>query len=218
MKTNTILKIIVVILVAIFAVYLVYANWFTDSNSPVNNYNTSTESVVCTMEAKLCADGSYVSRTGPKCEFIPCPIVSANPSGPVELVSSSVSFKYPEDLSKYYISIWGGEFAPQVKLLNKKYSCKEGKEVVQGEGETVTSKRLVEGREYCVALKTEGAAGTTFYSYTYTFIKDRKTFVLTFNLAFGGCYYDDPVKTECEKAQDSFNVDIFADQIARSIK
>lgn len=29
--------------------------------------------VVCTMEAKLCPDGSYVGRTGPKCEFTPCP-------------------------------------------------------------------------------------------------------------------------------------------------
>jgi len=27
----------------------------------------------CTMEAKLCPDGSYVGRTGPNCEFSPCP-------------------------------------------------------------------------------------------------------------------------------------------------
>ena len=30
--------------------------------------------VACTMEAKLCPDGSYVGRTGPNCEFAPCPI------------------------------------------------------------------------------------------------------------------------------------------------
>ncbi len=29
--------------------------------------------VVCTQEAKLCPDGSYVGRTGPHCEFAPCP-------------------------------------------------------------------------------------------------------------------------------------------------
>lgn len=29
--------------------------------------------VACTMEAKLCPDGSYVGRSGPKCEFTPCP-------------------------------------------------------------------------------------------------------------------------------------------------
>ena len=31
------------------------------------------EAVFCTMEAKLCPDGSYVGRTGPNCEFAPCP-------------------------------------------------------------------------------------------------------------------------------------------------
>jgi hypothetical protein len=29
--------------------------------------------VACTMEAKLCPDGSYVGRQGPRCEFAPCP-------------------------------------------------------------------------------------------------------------------------------------------------
>ena len=29
--------------------------------------------IACTMEAKLCPDGSYVGRTGPKCEFTVCP-------------------------------------------------------------------------------------------------------------------------------------------------
>ena len=31
------------------------------------------EPIACTMEVKLCPDGSYVGRTGPKCEFTPCP-------------------------------------------------------------------------------------------------------------------------------------------------
>jgi len=29
--------------------------------------------VACTMDAKQCPDGSYVGRTGPKCEFAMCP-------------------------------------------------------------------------------------------------------------------------------------------------
>lgn len=29
--------------------------------------------VACTMEAKLCPDGSYVGRSGPNCDFAPCP-------------------------------------------------------------------------------------------------------------------------------------------------
>ncbi len=34
----------------------------------------------CTMEAKLCPDGSYVSRTQPLCDFAPCP-EDGNPEG-----------------------------------------------------------------------------------------------------------------------------------------
>jgi uncharacterized protein with FMN-binding domain len=33
---------------------------------------TENESVVCTMDAKQCPDGSYVGRTGQNCEFV-CP-------------------------------------------------------------------------------------------------------------------------------------------------
>ncbi|HCR35906.1 hypothetical protein A2130_00070 [Candidatus Woesebacteria bacterium GWC2_33_12] len=34
---------------------------------------TGSEPVSCTKEVKLCPDGSTVSRTGPNCEFAPCP-------------------------------------------------------------------------------------------------------------------------------------------------
>ena len=29
--------------------------------------------IACTMDAKVCPDGSAVGRTGPNCEFAPCP-------------------------------------------------------------------------------------------------------------------------------------------------
>ena len=32
--------------------------------------------VACTAEAKICPDGSSVGRTGPNCEFAPCPSIS----------------------------------------------------------------------------------------------------------------------------------------------
>ena len=37
-------------------------------------YHAPNEPVACTADAKLCPDGSYVGRTGPNCEFSPCPI------------------------------------------------------------------------------------------------------------------------------------------------
>ncbi len=41
--------------------------------SPTPTTSGSGETVFCTQDAKLCPDGSYVSRTGPNCEFAACP-------------------------------------------------------------------------------------------------------------------------------------------------
>ncbi len=37
------------------------------------NSIAATPTTACTQEAKQCPDGSYVGRTGPNCEFSPCP-------------------------------------------------------------------------------------------------------------------------------------------------
>ena len=39
------------------------------------------DGVMCTMEAKLCPDGSYVGRSGPKCEFAACPTATTTSTG-----------------------------------------------------------------------------------------------------------------------------------------
>lgn len=36
------------------------------------------EPVACTMDAKMCPDGSFVGRVAPNCNFAPCPKVKAN--------------------------------------------------------------------------------------------------------------------------------------------
>lgn len=37
-------------------------------------------SVSCTLEAKICPDGSSVGRSGPNCEFAACPTVQMTPT------------------------------------------------------------------------------------------------------------------------------------------
>lgn len=46
---------------------------------PILFSNTEQDAVACTMEAKICPDGSAVGRSGPKCEFSPCPVTSPRP-------------------------------------------------------------------------------------------------------------------------------------------
>jgi eight-cysteine-cluster-containing protein len=36
------------------------------------------QQIACTSEAKICPDGSSVARSGPKCEFTPCPTPKTN--------------------------------------------------------------------------------------------------------------------------------------------
>lgn len=63
--------------------------------------------IACTQEAKLCPDGSYVSRTGPNCEFEACPSTdstgspqasSGQPSmdlGQSELTDATIADPFP---------------------------------------------------------------------------------------------------------------------------
>jgi len=45
----------------------------------------------CTLEAKQCPDGSYVSRTGPNCEFAACPGISPIPTEGKGIVGGTVT-------------------------------------------------------------------------------------------------------------------------------
>lgn len=50
--------------------------WSTNTASKVAaNTNDGT---ICTADAKLCPDGSYVGRSEPNCEFAACPDANAN--------------------------------------------------------------------------------------------------------------------------------------------
>jgi len=48
----------------------------------------------CTMDAKICPDGSAVSRVGPSCEFAPCPV------SPSANVRSDVAWKFKDASSE----------------------------------------------------------------------------------------------------------------------
>lgn len=45
----------------------------------------------CTLEAKICPDGSSVGRSGPNCEFSPCPIITSSALGLSPTVTSELS-------------------------------------------------------------------------------------------------------------------------------
>lgn len=70
----------IIITIIVLAV-LIFAG-FAGSSYIYENFSNkapNTSKIACTMEAKLCPDGSAVGRTGPNCEFSPCPALQ--PSG-----------------------------------------------------------------------------------------------------------------------------------------
>ena len=171
---------------------------------------------LCTMEAKLCPDGSYVGRTGPNCEFARCPgegneiLWKA-----VGDTAQGIIFQYPERLDTKYIT--PNEWPPKITVEEKKYTCIENPAalIVPGETRQVT----FDGRLYCVHLEVGAAAGSTYTTYTYTTEKDGKLLTLIFTLRVPQCVnYEDPNKTECEAEQARFDPDLLADTILQKVE
>ncbi len=187
-----------------FAGYLNYSIWQLNS--------VGSGQVACTQEAKLCPDGSYVGRTGPKCEFSACP--GENNDLWKTATESGITFQYPETLLTTYINTQ--DWPPQIQVLNELYTCTEAGSETARAGKT--EKQLVDNREYCRTSIVEGAAGSIYTNYAYAFPKDDKTVIFTFSLRAVQCAnYDDPQKTACENERSAFDLDSTVDRMARSI-
>lgn len=170
--------------------------------------------VFCTQEAKLCPDGSYVGRTGPKCEFAACPATGIDDSWKTYTdTASGVSFRYPENLTTRYISIV--DWPPKVAVTNGPLTCTEAGSETARAGQTM--KRTVDDREYCVTRESEGAAGSIYTNYAYATEKNGRALIFTFSLRAVQCLnYDDPQRSECEAERGSFDLDGVLDRIAQS--
>lgn len=89
------------------------------SNSPTP-LSSPSDQVACAQDAKQCPDGSYVARTGPKCEFAACPAVSDKISNwKVYEGNGSLTFKYPSDweIEPYTNNNVISSNSPKIKLV-----------------------------------------------------------------------------------------------------
>lgn len=82
--------------IAFFLVAVLVVNYFTES-IPVPQ--------ACTLEAKLCPDGSSVGRTGPNCEFAKCPLAGDNTNDQVGGLPMA-----PADWKTYEVKEYGFRF------------------------------------------------------------------------------------------------------------
>ena len=168
--------------------------------------------IVCTEEARLCPDGSYVGRTGPNCEFAACPSGQTNDWKTIQ--SNGIEYQYPETLVTTYIH--AQEWPPRVTSATGTFTCP---------ADTSTSsparitREVINGRTYCMSLESEGAAGSVYSTYAFTTSKDDKLVTVSFTLRAPNCAnYDDPQRVACESERASFNINDIIDRIIKSAR
>lgn len=169
--------------------------------------------VACTQEVKLCADGSAVGRTGPKCEFAQCPGESVWATFTDE--SIGLSFKFPTEFVAEYVST--NNWPPNIEVVKEQFECNTTGSEMTIEGKT--EERKVNNSTYCRTIRSEGAAGSIYNTYTYTTEKDAHLLSFDFTLRFVQCAnYDEPNKTACEKERGALDVDALIDRIVQTIE
>lgn len=220
MKNNVVFALIAAVAIAILGLV-----WFFMPTSQPSD--TDPDAVACTMEAKICPDGSAVGRSGPKCEFAACPsspTSSTTPTVPPTDPTASwktmtdratgVTFNYPASLPTTYIHT--AEWPPKVRIEAKRFICNENGSGTSGTGQT--TKVVLDGLDFCVTHTSEGAAGSIYTTYAYAFPRDNSTITLTFTLRAVQCgNYDDPQKTACESERATFDIDALIDQMVHTL-
>lgn len=200
-----------------FAGYLNYSIW--QLNVPANSGQT----VFCTQEAKLCPDGSYVGRRGPKCEFSACQSGDSGLWKTTTDSQSGLTFRYPQGLTTTYIKTV--DWPPRVQVLAQSFACEEAGAPTARAGQT--ARKQVGDRTYCVTTESEGAAGSIYTNYAYAFpwtsvggvSSGGQTAIFTFSLRAPQCAnYDEPQKTNCVRELAAFNPDSLVDRMVRSLK
>lgn len=207
-------KIVSLVILLLVVIVAIGGYWFFMVDNEV-------QQVACTMEAKICPDGSSVGRTGPKCEFVACPEVVNQPVtnhpdwATYYLAGQNIQFKYPTDLQVEYIT--PQDWPPQITVKTGQFICnaQDGSASLP----TRTLKKIYNNNTYCIEAMSEGAAGSVYTTYTYTTQKDSKLISVKFTLRFPQCLnYDDPKKTACQNERTTFDLDSLVDQIINTIK
>ena len=182
-------KNIIVIFVIIVVIILAIGGYFI--------FNNQQKPIACTMEAKLCPDGSSVGRVGPKCEFAACPDSTI---GWKTYTSADLSFefKYPTTFNTKYASFSSAPGAVVVKQEdNPSGSCY----VPPIEVPTKTQRNVViNGLNYCITTFEGVGAGQLYNTYYYTALKNGNYYTLAYVVhTLNGCspYMDTPDYQPC---------------------
>jgi hypothetical protein len=209
---------LLIIFVAILGVGT--ALWSKKRTDPAMNQQIS-----CAQDARICPDGTFVSRVAPSCDFAACPVASMTSTSPVPPTATSavseppiptgwkevsdlaqrVSYRYPEKLTTKYARAQA--WPPELVVSHGKLSC-------------TTDPRVVSGRSYCVHETSDGAAGSVYteYHYTMAYPGGDALVTLSFTIQYPQCLnYDQPDQDACLQERSRFKIDELADSILTTV-
>jgi len=125
--------------------------------------------------------------------------------GWVATTTDTLTFRYPPELPLKYVQLI--EWPPAVERVEGDYSC----DINRNSGEI--AERTVNNTVYCISKKSEGAAGSTYTTYSY----EREGTRLQFTILMPQCMnYDQMEQDTCLREQEAFDPNILADRILRS--
>ncbi len=174
--------------------------------------NAERGAVACTQEAKLCADGTYVGRSGPSCEFAICPSVEHRPDW-VSTSTAELSFEYPPSLATQEY-VHATDWPPTVTLSQGAFSC----ESTTAPG-TTRDLRTIGSTPYCIDAQEDAAAGSRYTTYRYTFARDAGIVSISMTIRRVQCMnYEADRAAACAAAQTAFDPDALAASIANTVR
>ena len=131
-----------------------------------------------------------------------------------EANTTEYSLRYPESTGLTYVDLEA--WPPEVALSDESFVCTEGGD--EGSDTGSTESVTISGDEYCRTTTVEGAAGSVYAEYSYSFPVDSGTATLTFSTRSPQCdNFDGPPRTQCEEDQTSFNPDDLVSQISLTL-
>lgn len=132
-------------------------------------------------------------------------------------VSSSTiaTFRYPDDLDTDYVV--PVDWPPRVQVADAEYVCLEAGAESEPAGRT--EERKIFGDPFCITLISEGAVGSIYTQYVYTFTKDEKLVSLLFSAREPQCLnYDGSRRERCIEEQGKFDMDSFVARIIKTLE
>lgn len=122
-------------------------------------------------------------------------------------------FSYPPEAGGTYVSMQ--EWPPVVSARIGAFSCNEKRPSSPG---AQTSERTIAGDAYCITVSREGAAGSTYATYSYATLREGHTVDIAFTVRLPQCMnYDEPARGDCTAAQAAFEPDALAARVARTV-